>query len=438
MAAQQGLRRVAGGKAMANIIVLGAGIGGMSTAYELRALLGKEHSITVVGDGVQFSFTPSNPWVAVGWRIPAAIQVEVPAHLAKKGIAFESAGAERLEPDANQVRLRDGRTLSYDYLVIATGPRLAFDEVPGLGPEGGFTQSICTTPHAHDAWLAYQAFLENPGPIVVGAAAGASCFGPAYEFAMILDADLRKRKLRDKVPMTFVTPEPYIGHMGLGGVGDSKGLLESQFRQRHIKWITNARIAGVRAGEMDVAEMDAKGEPLQTHALPFKYSMVLPAFTGVDAVRQVKALCNPRGFVQIDAHQRNPSWKNIFSLGVCVAIPPVEVTPVPTGAPKTGFMIESMVTAVAENIRADLAKQPADAVATWNAICLADMGDTGVAFVALPQIPPRNVTWAREGKWVHLAKVAFEKYFLMKMKSGNTEPVYEKYVLKLLGILRTK
>ena len=438
MAAQQGLRRVAGGKAMANIIVLGAGIGGMSTAYELRALLGKEHSITVVGDGVQFSFTPSNPWVAVGWRIPAAIQVEVPAHLAKKGIAFESAGAERLEPDANQVRLRDGRTLSYDYLVIATGPRLAFDEVPGLGPEGGFTQSICTTPHAHDAWLAYQAFLENPGPIVVGAAAGASCFGPAYEFAMILDADLRKRKLRDKVPMTFVTSEPYIGHMGLGGVGDSKGLLESQFRQRHIKWITNARIAGVRAGEMDVAEMDAKGEPLQTHALPFKYSMVLPAFTGVDAVRQVKALCNPRGFVQIDAHQRNPSWKNIFSLGVCVAIPPVEVTPVPTGAPKTGFMIESMVTAVAENIRADLAKQPADAVATWNAICLADMGDTGVAFVALPQIPPRNVTWAREGKWVQLAKVALEKDFLVKMKSGNSEPVYEKYVLKLLGILRTK
>jgi sulfide:quinone oxidoreductase len=226
--------------------------------------------------------------------------------------------------------------------------------------------------------------------------------------------------------------------MGLGGVGDSKGLLESQFRQRHIKWITNARITGVRAGEMDVAEMDAKGEPLQAHALPFKYAMVLPAFTGVDAVREVKALCNPRGFVQIDAHQRNPTWSNIFSLGVCVAIPPVEATPVPTGAPKTGFMIESMVTAVAENIRADLAKQPAEAVATWNAICLADMGDTGVAFVALPQIPPRNVTWAKEGKWVHLAKVAFEKYFLMKMKSGNTEPVYEKYVLKLLGILRTK
>jgi sulfide:quinone oxidoreductase len=77
-------------------------------------------------------------------------------------------------------------------------------------------------------------------------------------------------------------------------------------------------------------------------------------------------------------------------------------------------------------------------VPTWNAICLADMGDTGAAFVALPQFPPRNVTWAKVGKWVHLAKVAFEKYFLAKMKSGNTEPIYEKYVLKALGIERLK
>jgi sulfide:quinone oxidoreductase len=58
---------------------------------------------------------------------------------------------------------------------------------------------------------------------VVGAVQGASCFGPAYEFAMIMDTDLRRRKIRDKVPMTFVTAEPYIGHLGLGGVGDSKG-----------------------------------------------------------------------------------------------------------------------------------------------------------------------------------------------------------------------
>lgn len=423
---------------MAHVVVLGAGIGGMSAAYELRGTLGPDVAITVIGEGGLFSFVPSNPWVAVGWRKPADIQVPVAEHLARRGIAFEGCGAERVEPGQSRVRLRDGRCVDYDHLVLATGPRLAFDEVPGLGPESGFTQSVCTTAHAAGAWEAYQRFLRDPGPVVVGAAAGASCFGPAYEFAMILDADLRKRRLRDRVPITYVSPEPYIGHMGLGGVGDSRGLLESELRQRHIHWVVNARITGVREGEMDVAEMDEDGQPKKTHALPFHYAMVLPAFTGVDAVRGVEGLCNPRGFVLIDRHQRNAAHPNVHALGVCVAIPPVEQTPVPTGAPKTGFMIESMVTAVARNIQAALAGRPATAEATWNAICLADMGDTGAAFVALPQIPPRNLTWARVGRWVHLAKVAFEKYFLMKMRTGNTEPVYEKYVLKLLGVMRVR
>ncbi len=422
---------------MANIIVLGAGIGGMSAAYELRAAVGPTHSVTVIGEGALFSFTPSNPWVAVGWRKPADIQIDVAEHLAAKKIAFEPAGAEAVLPKENVVLLRDGRRLAYDYLVITTGPRLAFDEVPGLGPDG-HTHSVCTTPHAVHAWEGYQAFLENPGPIIVGAAPGASCFGPAYEFVMILDADLRKRKLRDRVPMTYVTPEPYIGHMGLGGVGDSKGLLESELRQRHIRWLVNSRIMGVTDTEMTVQELDDRGGTPRDHVLPFKYAMVLPAFTGVEAVRQAKEICNPRGFVVIDKHQRNPVYPNIYSAGVCVAIPPVEVTQVPTGAPKTGFMIESMVSAIAANLRDAIDDKPPTAEATWNAVCLADMGDTGAAFVALPQIPPRNVTWAKVGRWVHVAKVAYERYFLAKIKSGNTEPLYEKYILKMLGIERLK
>ena len=255
---------------------------------------------------------------------------------------------------------------------------------------------------------------------------------------MILDADLRRRKLRDHVPMTYVTSEPYIGHMGLGGVGDSKGLMESELRERHIRWITNARITGVAPGEMTVEEVDDAGARRKEHKLPFGYSVVIPAFKGVDAVAAVPGLCNPRGFVLVDKQQRNPKFRNVFSAGVCIAIPPVEATPVPTGAPKTGYMIESMVSAVAANIEAELAGRPATAEATWNAICLADFGDTGAAFVALPQIPPRNVTWSKQGKWVHLAKIAFEKYFLRKVRTGSLTPVYETYVLKSLGIVSLK
>jgi sulfide:quinone oxidoreductase len=238
--------------------------------------------------------------------------------------------------------------------------------------------------------------------------------------------------------MTYVTAEPYIGHLGLGGVGDSKGLLESAMRERHIKWICNAKVTKVEAGKMFVAEHNDKGEVIKEHELPFAYSMMLPAFKGIDAVFGIEGLTNPRGFITIDAYQRNAKFQNIFAVGVCVAIPPVEATPVPTGTPKTGYMIESMVTATAINIRALLDGREPTEKPTWNAICLADFGDTGAAFVALPQIPPRNVNWFKEGKWVHLAKVAFEKYFMRKMKKGSTEPLYEKYVLGLMGIKKIK
>lgn len=420
---------------MAHIVILGAGTGGMPAAYEMKAAVGKQHEVTVINEKEDFQFVPSNPWIAVGWRERKEISIPLKKYLNRKNINFIAQRVNKIDAANSKLELANGDSVDYDYLVIATGPRLAFEEVEGSGPEG-FTESICVTDHAEKAWASYQKMLENPGPIVIGAMPFASCFGPAYEFAFIVDADLRKRKIRDKFPMTYVTSEPYIGHLGLGGVGDSKSMLESELRNHHIKWITNAKTTKVEDGKMFVDELNAAGETVQQHEVDFDFAMMLPAFKGVDAVAAVPDLCNPRGFVIVDELHRNPTYNNIFSAGVCIAIPPVEVTPVPTGTPKTGYMIESMVTSIVHNIADELAGKKPSTTATWNAICLADMGDTGAAFVAIPQIPPRNVAWFKKGKWVHLAKIAFEKYFIRKMKKGTSEPLYEKYILKLLGIER--
>ncbi|HEY0648418.1 NAD(P)/FAD-dependent oxidoreductase [Phenylobacterium sp.] len=420
------------------IAILGAGLGGTIAAFEIKAAVGSKADVTVVNQGDTFHFVPSNPWVAVGWRERRDIEIELPPVMKKKGIGFRGVGARRVHPAENRIELNDGTSLAYDYLVIGTGPELAFDEIPGLGPHGGFTRSICHVDHAEETAVDFEAFLRNPGPIVVGAVQGASCFGPAYEFAMILDTELRRRKLRDKVPMTFVTAEPYIGHLGLDGVGDTKGLLESELRNRHIKWITNARVVKAEAGVLGVEEVADDGAVKAHHELPFAFSMMLPAFRGVAAVRGIEGLTNPRGFVIVDKAQRNPAFPNVFGLGVAVAIPPMGKTPVPVGVPKTGFMIESMVRAIAENLAALIEGRPATAEATWNAICLADFGDGGVAFMAQPQIPPRNVNWSAEGRWVHLAKVGFEKYFLAKVKHGEGEPFYEKLALDLIGARKLK
>ena len=423
---------------MAHIVVLGAGLGGSIMAYELRDKLSSSDRITVVSKDPKYHFVPSNPWIAVGWREREDISIDLSKPMKKRDIDFKPVAAKKLHAEDNRLELVDGTSIDYDYLVIATGPELAFDEIEGLGPHGGFTQSICHVDHAEKAKEAFEEFCKNPGPIVVGAVQGASCFGPAYEFTFILDTELRRRKIRDKVPITFVTSEPYVGHLGLDGVGDTKGLLESEMRGHHIKWMTSTKVKKVEAGKMTVEEINDDGSVKGEKELPFGFSMMLPAFKGVEAVSGIEGLSNPRGFTIVDKHQQNPKYKNIFAVGVCVAIPPMGPTPVPCGVPKTGFMIESMVTATAENIAELVKGQQPTHQGTWNAVCLADFGDSGIAFVAQPQIPPRNVNWASSGKWVHLAKIAFEKYFIRKIKRGTSEPLYEKSFMQLVGIHKLK
>jgi sulfide:quinone oxidoreductase len=189
---------------MAHVVIIGAGTGGMPCAYEMRDALCKEHLVTMVSENETFDFTPSNPWVAVGWRQRKDISFEMRPYLEKRGINFIAHRVDKIDPSNNELTLNNDEKVSYDYLIIATGPRLAFEEVEGSGPSAN-TQSICSLPHAETAYEDFEKLAADPGPAIVGAMPFASCFGPAYEYAFILNRELQKRKLRDKIPMTLVT-----------------------------------------------------------------------------------------------------------------------------------------------------------------------------------------------------------------------------------------
>ncbi len=422
---------------MAHVVVLGAGLGGAIMAYEMKEQLRPQDTITVVTKDPKYHFVPSNPWVAVNWRSRDDVEIDLAPVMERLGINFIVSPCQSIDPANNTMVLENGEEITYDFLIIATGPELAFDEIEGLGPEGN-THSICHVEHAVTTGQAFDEFCKNPGPLIVGAVQGASCYGPAYEFAFILETELRRRKIRDQVQITYVTPEPYVGHLGLDGVGDTKGLLEGAMRDKHVKWMTNTKVNKVDPGVMHVEKLNSDGSSAGTSELQFKFAMMLPAFRGIKPLMGIEGLVNPRGFVIVDKHQMNPTFNNIFSVGVCVAIPPVGPTPLPVGVPKTGFMIESMVTATALNIGQILRGNSPTHQGSWNAVCLADFGDSGIAFVAQPQIPPRNVNWSSEGKWVHMAKIGFEKYFMGKMRRGKSEPFYEKLAMDMMGINKLK
>lgn len=150
------------------VLIVGGGIGGISTAFDARHILRPTDEVTVVSDRSSFQFTPSNPWVAVRMRTPNEISLPLNEVLPRHNIRFVHGKATHLDPLAQSLQLEDGQTLAFDYLVIATGPRLAFDEIPGSGPLG-YSSSVCTTPHATETANAIDELCSNPGPIVVGA-----------------------------------------------------------------------------------------------------------------------------------------------------------------------------------------------------------------------------------------------------------------------------
>lgn len=392
---------------MARIVVLGGSFGGLTAAFELKRLLGSKADISLLSGQDKFVFVPSLPWVSMGRKKPEDITLSLDAILKPKGIKFIHESATGVDADASKV-VTASQEIPYDYLVIATGPDLVFSAVPGLGPEG-HTECIFELDMALKAREAWKKFLENPGPVVIGAVQGVSCFGPAYEYAFAIDFELRRRKIRHKVPITFVTSEPYIGHLGIGGLKNSKRIMEDEFADRDIKLIVNQAVEEFTPGEVKLKDGTS---------LSHKLAMFAPPMAGVKAVFH---LGNPKGFIPVDINYRHKEHKDVFCVGVAMAIAPPEQTPVPTGVPKTGSMTVDMAKDAAKAIAADIKGNPVSEPDPLGVLCLMDMGSSAAMMKATPVLPPRQDAVLRKGIIYKWGKHAFERYFLWKIRNGLTQ-----------------
>ena len=400
------------------VVILGSSFAGLTAALELRRRVGDRHELVVLDPRPDFTFIPSLIWLPFGLRDAKDVTFPLAPLYASKGIRFVNEAATAIDLDGHVVRTSSGQELGYDKLLIGTGPRLAFEKIPGLGPHGGYTQSVCNLDHALIARDAWRRFLEHPGPVVIGTAQGGSCFGASYEFLFNVRHRIKKAGLDDVAPVTFVTAEPFLGHFGLGGVGSSQKMVEKFFARQGIEGLTSAAITEVRDGEI---ELDGG------RTLPFAYSMIVPPFAGVDAVAGAEGLANPMGFVPVDEEFRHPAHRDVFAAGVAVAIAPPEPTPVPAGVPKTGQMTETMAKVAAHNIAADLDGTRNDVlpIEDLGAVCVLDAGNTGVIFKA-DHVLARNgagngrtrKAHVMAGPQAHWAKLAFERIFLASRKRG--------------------
>lgn len=390
------------------VVILGGSFGGLTTALEPRKRLSRQRcEITLISKEHRFVFIPSLPWVALGSRALEQIGFDLARPLTRHDIGFVQAEVLGIDARARKVDTKGGE-YGYDRLVIATGHRSANEAVPGLGPFDGPGHSLMSPREAEEARDGIEGFLDHPGPMVIGCAPGASCIGPAYEFAFQIDYLLRKRRLRHKVPMTFVTPEPFLGHFGVGGVGKARPFLEGEFEQRDIRYFTSVAVSKITESSLELAD----GRTFES-----RFALIIPPLAGIKAVAESDGLANPKGFVPVDAQYQHQTFADIYAVGVAVAFPPVEETPVPVNFPKTSHMTEQMAAMAAHNMASEVLGGEQQA-RDLHAECILDMGDRAAHIKADPFRPPRNVAHFSAGRRWLWAKKAFERYYLWKAKRG--------------------
>ncbi len=417
------------------IVILGGSFAGLTAAYELQRLLKGRHEVLVVDRSDTFTFIPSLIWLPLGWRTAKQITFPVSKSLQRKGIGFLQAEIESIEPEHRMVQVRkvaDGeqKTLHYDFLVVATGPHVDFEAVEGLGPKQGNTWSICNLEHAEHAGEAWQKFTQHPGPVLIGATQGAACYGAAYEFVFNVEYALRRLGIRKQVPVTYITSEPYAGHFGIGGMTASRPMTEWFFRHTGIHWVTDAVIERVepdevwfRQGKLHRADAPAgAAEDLAGKSLPYRYGMIIPPFLGASVVRK-SGLGNERGFIETDDMYRHQKYPEVYAAGVSVAVAAPEKCAAGCAVPKTGYISEVMAKTAARNIAAAITGQPLKAkpVSQLDAVCIMDAGNEGILMLTDRVYAPKNrkVQILLPGPWIHWGKLAFERYFVWKMRTGQ-------------------
>jgi sulfide:quinone oxidoreductase len=393
------------------ILILGGNFAGLHAAFELHHTLKEKADVSVMAPEDNFVFLPSLIWVVPGWCRPKRISFDLRTALEPRGINFIHQHALNIEPENNRVISTMG-TFEYDYLVIATGADPDWDAVPGLGPITGHSHYVCSVPYATNAQRDWRNVLTSPGPVVIGATQGTGCYGLAYEMVFNLHHSLKKAKLADKAPITFITSEPFLGHLGMGGVGNVDEVLEKLFKERNITWHTNAITEEVTSEQVRLGDGSV---------IPFKYALYLAPFKGRQFIFDSPGVGDERGFIPVNDRYQHQTYKNIYGAGVAVKVKQPEQTPVPCGVPKTGYMSDVMGKVAAKNIEAEIMGKPPQELpfADINLICMMDGGDMAVLLASNRIFPPRKLAVVRHGRVWHMAKYMFEKYYMWKVRSGR-------------------
>ncbi|MBI4337705.1 MAG: NAD(P)/FAD-dependent oxidoreductase [Chloroflexi bacterium] len=377
------------------VVVLGGGVGGLVTANELRQRLGQEHKIVLMDQEGRHIFWPSLLWLQVGLREPESFVRDL-GLLERKGIRVVKGRVTKIKPQQKVVQV-DSTEIAADYLVVSLGAHLAPEIVPGLAEAGHNLYSLAGAVAVRDQRKA----LARGSLVVLVAKTPFKCPAAPYEAAMLLDHDLRKRKVRDRVEVSLFTPEP--GPMPVAGPEVSAG----------VKHLVEERGIAYYPGHQ-VTEVDRANKTLRfangTKAR-FDLLVYIPPHRAPSAVQEA-GLSGASGWVAVNRHTMETQFPGVYAIGDVTTIPLTVGMPLP----KAGVFAHRQGEAVAQTIAAQITGKGGPGAFDGHGECFVEVGGGKAGFGRgnFYGEPKPAVKLYNPGRHWHAAKLLFEKDWLRR------------------------
>lgn len=375
------------------ILILGGGVGGVTTARALRRRLPRAHRIVLVDREREHLFAPSLLWLMVGQRTAESIRRPL-ARLERRGIEVRFGEVERIDPERRVVTV-GGETLSADFLVIALGAEFDAQSIPGLAEAG---HNFYTLGGAQALSGALQDF--RAGRLVVMTAAPAyKCPAAPYEAVMLLEAFCRKRGIRDGVQIDLYAAEPVP--MGVAGP-EVSGAVKQLLAIKGIPYHPEHQVTRVDPGTKRL--IFANGTQADFDLLAY-----VPPHVPPQVVRG-SGLAGESGWVSVDRYTLQTKFPGVYAIGDVVAIPLALGKPLP----RAGVFAHGEGEVVARNIAHAITGTGTPGRFDGHGECFIEIGGGKAGFGRgdFYAEPKPMVTLHMPSRRWHLAKVLFEKTWL--------------------------
>lgn len=325
------------------ILILGGGTAGITVAAQLRRKL-KDYDLAIIEPSTKHYYQPL--WTLVGAGVFPKEQSE------REESAFIPKGADwiqdyvaELQPEQNCVVTRDGRRITYDYLVIALGIQVDWNKIPGLA-EGVGTKQICSNYSYQQVDYTWECVSKFQGGIALFTMPNTAvkCGGAPQKIMYLADDHFRKSGVRDKSNVIFAS-----GQGSLFAVEKYRKTLEKVAARKSIDIRIKHNLVEIKPDQKEAIfeHLDTK----ERVTIPFDMIHVTPPMSAPDLIKSSK-LANATGWVDVDKYTlQHPKFLNVFPIGDCSGLP----------TSKTGAAIRKQAPVLVKNLISAIQGEPLEA-----------------------------------------------------------------------------